>query len=116
MGQRVRNQRIRKIWGAIKRVIKARYEAAYQRWGERSWLPASVQDARYDADSFTRVELVRRHRYWVRNNGIVQRIRSLFVQFSVGVIGLECVPNSGDENWNEARKLSWDVWGRSPEL
>lgn len=107
---------LKRIWQRFFGAVKARYEAAYQRWGERSWLPSTVQDARFDSDQYTRIELCRRHRYWVRNNGLIHRIRNLFIQFSVGVNGLECVPNSGDETWNEARKLSWDRWGQSPEL
>jgi hypothetical protein len=108
-----------KIWGYLKgvgRAITARYESAYQRWGERSWLGQSYQSARLDADASTRQELLRRHRYWVANSSLVNRIRNLFIQFSVGVNGLEVVPNSDDEDWNILRKTQWDNWGRQPDL
>jgi len=42
--------------------VTNRYEAAIQKWGERSWIASSVQDARFDADASTRIELVRRSR------------------------------------------------------
>lgn len=105
-----------KAWNAVRRIITARFEAAYQRWGERSWLPSSVQDAHLDVDKATRVELVRRHRYWVKNNPIVNRIRSLFIQFSVGVEGLQCTPNASDENWNLARATGYELWSQHPEI
>lgn len=107
---------MKKLWNKIKGLAKARYEAAVQYWGQRSWLNTAYQDARFDADASTRIELQRRHRYWVQNSGIVQRIRNLFIQFSVGVGGLQVIPNSSNEDWNESRKERWEAWARSPEL
>jgi hypothetical protein len=96
--------------------VFARYESAWQGWGERSWLQQSLQDARFDIDAATRQELQRRHRYWVSNSQLVQKIRSLFIQFSVGPSGLQCVPNSSDEEWNECRANSFEVWSRCPDV
>ena len=96
--------------------IFARYESAWQGWGERSWLQQSLQDARFDIDAATRQELQRRHRYWVSNSQIVIKIRSLFIQFAVGPCGLTCIPNSADEVWNDTRHHAFESWGRSPEL
>ena len=92
------------------RRVKARYDAAWQNWGERSWLWATLQDARLDIDKFTREEIQRKHREFVRNNGICQRLRFLFLQFSSGVSGLDCIPNSENEDWNVSRKASFDSW------
>lgn len=100
----------------IGRAILNRYESAWQRWGERSWLPQTYQDARLDADASTRIELQRRSRYWVKNSDTVQRIRSLHVQFGVGTNGLQVVPNSDDETWNHAKQHNWEAWGRAPAL
>lgn len=105
---------LKKIPG-IKGVV-ARYEAAFQQWGLRSWIQQTVQDARFDVDSSTRLELVRRHRYWVCNSSLVNRIRNLFIQFSVGCSGLQVIANSDDENWNEARNENWLQWCQEPEL
>jgi len=105
-----------RLWNRISSIVRNRYESAFHQWAERSWLPANVQDARFDADAATRIELVRRHRYWVRNSSIVQKIRNLFIQFSVGPAGLQVVPNSADEAWNESRRAGWDAWCRRPSI
>lgn len=107
---------LRRIALAIRTAVFGRFESAWHKWGERSWINQGLQDARFDIDKWTREELQRRHRYWVTNNGFVVRLRELFIQFGVGVTGLECVPNSKDETWNEALKLSWDGWCKKPEL
>lgn len=87
-----------------------RYEGG-QRWStSRSWIPAFVQDARFDADSCTREELVRKSRYFERNNAIVNRLADLFEQFTVGPNGLQFIPASDSEAWNEKRKAAWDQW------
>jgi hypothetical protein len=111
---------MRRLWNNIKAAfgrVFNRYEAVYQRWGERSWLGQTLQDARLDIDSFTRKELQRRHRYWVCNSPIVNRIRCLFIQFSAGVEGLRVTPNSEkNEAWNVSRQSTWDSWARQPEI
>lgn len=87
-----------------------RYEGG-QRWGtSRSYLPGYIQDARFDADSATREELVRKSRYFERNNAIVNRLADLFEQFTVGPGGLQFVPASDSEAWNSKRKAAWDQW------
>ncbi len=105
-----------RTWHRVKKFVSARYEAAMTNYGERSWLFSNVQDARFDNDCATRLELVRKHRYWVKNSELVQRIRSLFIQFAVGPTGLNCVPNSTDETWNDIRAHRWALWCRRPEL
>lgn len=89
--------------------VSARYESAYQKWGERSWIPASLQDARRDYDASTRRELQRRSRYWERNNGICQRIADVFVQFTVGPNGIMMIPDSSNEEFNLAAADVWDA-------
>ena len=96
--------------------VFARYEGAWQGWGERSWLQQSLQDARFDIDAATRQELQRRHRYWVSNSAIVQKIRSLFKQFTVGPCGLAVTPNSADEEWNTTRHNAFSAWAKMPDL
>lgn len=89
-----------------------RYEGG-QRWstGNRSWIPSwGNRDARFDADSVTREELVRKSRYFERNNAILNRLADLFEQFTVGPNGLQFIPASDNEAWNERRKAAWDQW------
>jgi capsid protein len=105
----------RRIVAAVRMVFN-RYEAAYQKWGERSWLGQGYQGARQDIDKMTRQELQRKHRFWVCNSSLVNRIRNLYIQFSSGVSGLITVPNSDDEDWNHTRQASWQQWGRTCDL
>jgi lambda family phage portal protein len=97
-----------------------RYEAAYQMWGDRSYLPASVQDARFDADASTRLELLRRSRYWERNNAIVNRLADVFEQFTVGADGLKVIPScpadQGGEDWNQCAGMWWKQWCKFPDV
>lgn len=93
-----------------------RYEAG-QHWStSRSWLPGYLQDQRFDANNATREEIVRKARYFERNNGLVNRLADLFEQFTVGPCGLQLIPASSDENWNEAAADWFAVWQRFPDL
>ena len=93
-----------------------RYESAWQGWGERSWVQQSLQDARFDIDAATRQEIQRRHRYWVSNSPLIQKLRSLRIQFVVGPCGLQCIPNSGNEQWNDTRHNSFETWAHRPDI
>jgi len=89
-----------------KPAVQNRYEGAYQGWGERSWIPGTVQDARFDADASTRTELIRRSRYWERNNAFVNRLADVYEQYTVGQ-GMRVVPNSSDTHFNELASYWW---------
>lgn len=91
-----------------------RYEAAYHGFGDRSLLPGLVQDARLDADASTRIELVRRSRYWCRNNAVLKRLRSVYKQYVVGGTGLQVIPKSEDQTWIPAASKWWVNWCKSP--
>lgn len=82
-------------WKAIKRVW-ARYEAAIWTWGNRSYIFGSNQDARLDADSMSRREIMRKSRYFERNNAFVNRLADIFEQYTVGASGLQLVSESKD--------------------
>lgn len=96
--------------------VQNRYEGAYQFWGQRGYIPAGIQDARFDADASTRLELVRRSRYWERNSAILQRLIDVFEQFTVGPDGIKLVPSSEDEPYNELASDWWAGWVRCPSL
>lgn len=107
--------------------VRAAFESVRQTWGDRSWLFQSLQDSWIEIDQATRIELQRVHEALIENSPIVQKIRNLFLQFSVGPSGLICTPNasksinpgadSGEvEAWNTARAESWERWWRRPEL
>lgn len=84
-----------------------------QRWSpNRSYVPGHVQDARFDAPEAVRTELVRKSRYFERNNAIVNRIADLFEQYTVGTV----IPDSSDDDYNELLSEAWDAWQRFPDL
>lgn len=87
---------IRKIWNRIFGNIKAYYEGARWRWGERSWVFGTNQDARLDAGMMERKELMRKARYFEKNNAFVNRLADIFEQYTVGAGGLPVVSDSKD--------------------
>ena len=109
--------------------VRASFDAVRQTWGERSWMFQTLQDAWQEIDKLTRYELQRIHGGLVENSCIVAKIRSLFIQFSVGASGLICTPNASRfagrsgkdaqkevETWNHLRGEAWARWFRNPEL
>ena len=100
---------------SIGRVLN-RFDASTQGWGERSWLFQSLQDAWLEMDAMTRQELQRIHESLIENSPLVQKIRNLKIQFSVGPSGLKVIPESSDEGYNDARSVSWENWWARPEL
>ena len=93
---------------------KARYEGARQTT-QRSTLHGSVQSASFDIDPYSRYELVRRSRYFERNNAFVNRIADLFEQYTVGQ-GLAFFPSSSDTGWNATALNYWRDWQRFADL
>lgn len=93
-------------------VITNRYESGQRYDAARSDVPGFVRDARFDADQATRLEIVRKARYFERNSGIVNRLADLFEQFTVGANGLQFVPASSDEEWNTRARDWWTGWER----
>ncbi len=127
-------KRLRLFTASIARTwygVKAAFESVRQNFTDRSWMFQSLQDSWLEIDSMTRMELQRVHEGLIENSPVVQKIRNLFLQFSVGPSGLICTPNAstmdsvpgsdGDEktiveNWNLARAENWEKWFRRPEL
>lgn len=82
-----------------------------QRWSpDRSDVPGQVQDARFDANNAVRVELVRKARSFEKNNAIFNRLADLFEQYTVGTSGLQILPDSSDDDWNEIAAEWWQQW------
>lgn len=97
-------------------LVLARYEAG-QRWSpRRSTLPGWVQDARFDADQMTRLEIVRKARYFERNSALVNRLADLFEQYTVGPCGLKFIPASSDQEWNARAAVWWEGWSKYCDL
>lgn len=106
---------LRRPVGAISRFVN-RYEGAQPSSPKRSWLPGFVRDARFDANSYTRWELVRKIRYFDKNTWIVPAIRDTWVKWTVGPNGMQVVPASSDDAWNERMAESYAEWCQNPTL
>ena len=97
---------LQRLWAAITN----RYEAGQRFTGGRSYIPSTVQDARFDADKATRQEIVRKSRYFEKNSGLANRLADLFEQYTTGATGLVWNPASHEEPWNQAVKTWLDGW------
>lgn len=67
------------------------YEAGYPMLGTgaTSFIPElPAQDARWDQNSVTRREMMRRMRYWAKNSPVVEAILSISERYTVGASGL----------------------------
>jgi hypothetical protein len=104
--------------------VFARFEAAYTNWGARRWLWTAYQDARFEVDWSSTMEICRKFIYFCENNPVVRRIEWLRVQYATGVDGLQVVPAASDpgidgdviEKWNTARLDRWRQWCKSPDI
>lgn len=101
---------------AQKRSQENRYEAANPNGPDRSWLPAFVRDARYDANSFSRWEMSRKIRYIRRNCWLLQRMEDEHKKWTVGPNGLQVIPATTSETFNSAMLESYLEWCESPCL
>ena len=98
------------------RSVFARYEGATTWSSSRSWIPGAVTDARIDISVATRTELVRKSRYFEKNNAFVNRLADLFEQFTVGPQGMPMIPASSDPEWNSRAQQAWDTWCHFPDM
>ena len=94
-----------------------RYEAGLRfQFGERSYIWSYVTDARFDASQATRIEMVRKARYFEQNCPLVQRLADVWEQYVVGANGIIMSPDSQDEDWNLAAGQWFDEWAVYPDL
>jgi capsid protein len=102
------------FFAKLLRWVFARYEGATFST-RRSTIWSAVQSARFDATCSTRMELVRKSRYFEKNNAIVNRLADIFECYTVGQ-GLQLSPATGSPEWNAKAKQSWDGWARYADL
>lgn len=98
------------------RAVRNIYEAARRYDTRRSWLPGWVRDARFDADAATRLEILRKSRYFERNNAIFNRLADLWEEYTTGPNGLRYVPDSSDPTWNKNMSDFLAAWGTKCDL
>jgi capsid protein len=71
---------------------------------DRSFLPGGIADARSELTEFTRVELMRKSRWFKKNVGMVRGVAKSIVDLAVGD-GIYRIPTTGDDIWDQ---LAWD--------
>jgi len=72
--------------------------------GDKSWVPAIVQDARFDQNFVARRELMRKARYFAQNSPFIKRILEVDAAYTISD---HVTPSSSDSEWN---KRARDVW------
>jgi len=88
--------------------IRARYEAAY--WNTaRSYLPSYIQSAREDINTLSRQEILRRTRYFEKNNAVMDKVLDVK---DVNVIGsgIRPAPAAKDTDWGKRALEWWNEW------
>lgn len=93
---------------------QARYEGAFSS-PTRSHVPGVVQDAKFDAPAITREDLVRKSRYYEKNNGLVNRLADLFEQYVAGT-GVAFFPSTSSPAWNASAARYWRGWQKFADL
>jgi lambda family phage portal protein len=92
----------------LQQAVKARYEAAW--WSpNRSFLYSFVQDAEQDMNFGTQREIMRRTRWFEKNNPTLQKILDLIETNVVGT-GINPTPASESGEWNAAALKFWNRW------
>lgn len=110
-----RNRVFRGVSKALQRVANW-FEGAVWWSRERSWLPElPPRDARFDIDQMSLREMIRKCRYFAKNNPLCDRITDLFEQYTVGATGLEMVPATSDPKFNANVKAAWLEWCEAPD-
>jgi len=99
----------------LKTAYRALFEGARFSTTRSIVIESGPRDARFDADNSTRLELVRKARYFEKNNAIVNRMADIFETYVVGA-GLQIQHVSQDEDWNAAAKVWWNGWERFPDI
>jgi capsid protein len=88
------------------REVLNEYEAAKRYSKDRTYLPGYVQDAKDDISECTRMELVRKSRWFEKNDPFANRLAEVFVEFTAGAYGPQMTPASSDDEWNQ-RAADW---------
>ncbi len=94
--------------------LQNQFEAARVVSPERPYVYGYVQDDRFDATQSDRTEMSRKIRDGLSNLWIVGAIRREFVKWTVGPNGLQVIPETSDDKWDEAMLEDYLAWAESP--
>ena len=98
------------------RGVLAEYESGKRWQKDRTYLHGYVQDPRFDATECVRSELVRKSRWFEKNDPLANRLAEVFTEFTVGAYGPPISPASSDDDWNQ-RASDWiEEWSPLADL
>lgn len=80
----------------------------------RAYIPAYVQDQRFDATQADRTEMSRKTRDFDRNLWLVGAIKREFTKWTVGPNGLQVIPETSDDEWDAAMQDAYLEWCERP--
>jgi capsid protein len=84
------------------------FEAGQSWHPQRSRLPGSLQDVKFDAGKANREEIMRKARYFRDNNAIARRLGTVHCDFTTGANGIQFTAASSDEEWNDLAQTYWE--------
>lgn len=87
-----------------------RFDGATQSPG-RSYIPHTVQSARFEISASSRMEIVRKSQWFEENNALLNRMADLFECYTVGC-GLQLNPASSSPEWNKTAKGWLEGWAQ----
>lgn len=101
-----------KLFSALAKFFRrfsAKYEAA-QTWSpDRSWIPTSKPEPRFDVTASVRTVIAAKAFHFECNNALAQALGSTFVDYTVGASGLVLMPAATDSTgWNDRAKKYWN--------
>jgi capsid protein len=93
------------------------YEAGRRfQFGDRTNIWSYTTDARFDANQATRIELIRKIRYFEQNCSLVQSLADVWEQYVVGANGLILSPGSENAPWAALATEYFKEWSVYPDL
>lgn len=73
-------------------------------------------DARNDLSVFTRLEILKRSRYMLKNTALLRMLRADMVNYAVGDGMMVNACGSESDDWNAKAQQIWDDWCMAPDL
>ncbi len=95
-------------WLAGRPVVTAHYGGAYSS-PNKAPIPGAIANARTDISTFAQLELLRKARYFEKNDPVVQKILDLIEVNCIGT-GMVPTPATSDPEFNAAAKERFEKW------
>lgn len=106
------------LWAKIKSAFRNwyGYYEATRITPDRSYIQPIILEPHLDFDACTRIDLISKCQHFERNDAIFNKLADVFEQYTVGPNGLQFIPASSDEDWNQRMADSWAEFGEVCDL